>query len=122
MNRRRLLLIGFVAVLLGGFVSTFVYRTLQKHLAPEKESISVVVAAHDLAVGQKLQDQDLKFVRYPADYSDRRKLRTMTIMQDVLVMPASPEPQTSARRDPNVVTLLVSPENAQRLALAHQTG
>ena len=197
MNRRRLLFIGFVALLLGGFVSTFVYRALQKRVAPEKEGVYVVIAARDLAVGQKLQDQDLRLVKYPADYlpsdvlrsastvagqwvgaamvrgdfvtrnriseggsvvsliplgmraepvsvatptarfakpgyrvdvlvtgsdADGKKLQTMTLMQNILVMPASPQSEPSAFRDPNVVTLLVSPEDAQRLALANQTG
>ena len=38
MNRRRLVFIGFLALLLGAFVSTFVHRTLQEHLAPQSQT------------------------------------------------------------------------------------
>jgi pilus assembly protein CpaB len=67
MNRSRLLLIGFVALALGGFVSLVVYRTLQSRtsskIPPGEE---VVVAADDLQVGSKIEDKDLRLVRFPS--------------------------------------------------------
>jgi pilus assembly protein CpaB len=65
MNRNRLLIIGFVALALGAFVSFVVYRNLQSsrnsHNAPGEE---VLVAAGDLQVGSKIEDKDVRFVRF----------------------------------------------------------
>ena len=67
MNRTRLLLIGFVALALGAFVSFFVYRTLKAGTASNTPpGTDVVVAAGDLAVGVKVEEKDVKVVRYPA--------------------------------------------------------
>jgi len=67
MNRNRLLLIGFVALALGAFVSFVVYRNLQStgnsKAAPGEE---VIVAANDLQVGAKIDDKDIKLVRFPS--------------------------------------------------------
>jgi pilus assembly protein CpaB len=67
MNRNRLLLIGFVALALGAFVSLVVYRNLQSRAgskAPPGED--VVVAADDLQVGTKLEDKDVRLVHFPS--------------------------------------------------------
>ncbi len=67
MNRNRLLLIGFIALALGAFVSLVVYRTLQSKAgskAPPGEE--VVVAADDLQVGTKIEDKDVRLVRFPS--------------------------------------------------------
>jgi pilus assembly protein CpaB len=67
MNRNRLLLIGFVALILGAFVSFVVYRSLQSRTtskAPPGEE--VVVAAEDLQVGAKIEDKDIRLVRFPS--------------------------------------------------------
>ena len=67
MNRNRLLLIGFIALVLGAFVSLVVYRNLQagatSKAAPGEE---VVVAADDLQVGTKIEDKDIRLVRFPS--------------------------------------------------------
>jgi pilus assembly protein CpaB len=67
MNRNRLLLIGFIALALGAFVSFVVYRNLQSKAAskvvPGEE---VVVAAEDLQVGTKIEDKDVRLVRFPS--------------------------------------------------------
>jgi pilus assembly protein CpaB len=67
MNRNRLLLIGFVALALGAFVSFVVYRNLQSRTGskglPGEE---VVVAADDLQVGTKIEDKDVRLVRFPS--------------------------------------------------------
>jgi len=67
MNRNRLLLIGFIALALGAFVSLVVYRNLQSRTgskAPPGEEI--VVAADDLQVGTKIDDKDIRLVRFPS--------------------------------------------------------
>jgi pilus assembly protein CpaB len=67
MNRNRLLLIGFIALALGAFVSLVVYRNLQSRAgskaAPGEE---VVVAADDLQVGTKIEDKDVHLVHFPS--------------------------------------------------------
>src|SRR3984893_68335 len=67
MNRTRLLLIGFVALALGAIVSFTVYRTLQTRAgAGTPPGVDVVIAANDIAVGAKVEDRDVKVVRFPA--------------------------------------------------------
>ena len=68
MNRNRLLLIGFIALALGAFVSFVVYRNLQSRAgskAPPGEE--VVVAADDLQVGTKIEDKDIRLVHFPSN-------------------------------------------------------
>jgi pilus assembly protein CpaB len=66
MNRNRLLMIGVVALALGLFVSTAVYNNLKAKGQPANQSgVEVLVAAKDLAVGSKINSDDLKIVRIP---------------------------------------------------------
>src|SRR5260221_2671246 len=68
MNRSRLLLIGVRAFVLGGLESLLAYRALQKHAgATQGELQDVVVATTDLAVGARIQDSDVRIVRFPVD-------------------------------------------------------
>jgi len=65
MNRNRLLLIGFVALILGAFVSFIVYRSLQSRTTSKgPPGEEVVVAAEDLQVGTKIEDKDIRLVRF----------------------------------------------------------
>ncbi len=65
MNRNRLLLIGFIALALGAFVSFVVYRDLQSRTASKAPpGEEVLVAADDLQVGTKIDDKDIRFVRF----------------------------------------------------------
>jgi pilus assembly protein CpaB len=67
MNRNRLLLIGSMALALGAFVSLFVYRNLQSRAAVDnRPGVDVVVATGDLPVGSKIEDKDIKAVRFPS--------------------------------------------------------
>jgi pilus assembly protein CpaB len=67
MNRTRLLMIGFVALALGAFVSFVVYKNLQSRTAgPSEPGIDVAVAARDIEVGAKLADADILLVKIPA--------------------------------------------------------
>jgi pilus assembly protein CpaB len=67
MNRSRLLLIGVVALALGAFVSFTVYRNLQSRTGSNSvPGVDVVIAAGDIQVGAKIEDKDVKVVRFPA--------------------------------------------------------
>jgi len=67
MNRNRLLMIGFIALAIGAFVSSMVYKNLQSsHAQSSGPGENILVAAEDLAVGAKIEDKDLKFVHYPS--------------------------------------------------------
>jgi len=66
MNRNRLLLIGLVALALGGLVSYGVYQNLRaKNSSTIVAGVPVVVAADDIGVGEKLGMDDIKLVRFP---------------------------------------------------------
>ena len=68
MNRTRLLLIGIVAVALGGLLSFTVYRTLQARTAgPRQVGVDVVLAASDIQVGAKIEERDVKIVKLPPE-------------------------------------------------------
>lgn len=67
MNRNRLLMIGLVALALGAFVSLVVYRNLQSRItADNRPGVDIVVATGDLPVGSKIEEKDVKAVRFPA--------------------------------------------------------
>jgi len=68
MNRTRLLFIGLLALALGGLLSSFVYKTLQARTGqPQAPGVDVVVAANNLTVGARIEDRDLRLVRFPAE-------------------------------------------------------
>ena len=67
MNRTRLMIIGVLALGLGAFVSFTVYRTLQTRTASSSEAgVDVVVAASDIPIGAKIDNKDVKVVKFPA--------------------------------------------------------
>jgi pilus assembly protein CpaB len=67
MNRSRLLLIGIVALALGAFVSFAVYRNLQSRTGSNNApGVDVVIATGDIQVGAKIEDKDVKVVRFPS--------------------------------------------------------
>src|SRR6202167_6681617 len=67
MNRARLLMIGAVALALGVVVSLFVYKTLQGRGPTNTEpGADVIVAADDIQVGARIEEHDIRAVRYPA--------------------------------------------------------
>jgi len=66
MNRSRLLMIGGLALALGLLVSYTVYNRLRISAGSNSEpSVEVVVAANDLQVGAKLEEHDIRMVRFP---------------------------------------------------------
>jgi pilus assembly protein CpaB len=66
MNRSRLLMIGALALALGGLVSVTVYKNLLGRGPAAEPGIEVVVAADDIQVGARIEEHDIKLVRYPA--------------------------------------------------------
>jgi pilus assembly protein CpaB len=67
MNRTRLLMIGALALALGAFVSLFVYKNLQgRGTANAEPGVDVVVAANDIQVGARIEEHDVRLVKYPA--------------------------------------------------------
>lgn len=68
MDRKRLLMIGIVALAVAGFASYAVYRVLSISLSAASHNAAqpAVVAANDLSVGQRLEEKDLRLVKLPA--------------------------------------------------------
>ena len=69
MNRNRVVITILVAVILGLWVSWYVYRQLSRAAAMQHATVTtsqVVVAAAHLPPGAHLQDKDLKYIAWPA--------------------------------------------------------
>lgn len=67
MNRTRLLMIGALALALGAIVSLVVYKNLQgKSSSNNEPGVDVVVAASDIQVGARVEEHDVRAVKYPA--------------------------------------------------------
>jgi len=67
MNRTRLLMIGALALALGAFVSLLVYKNLQgKGSSGVEAGTDVVVAADDIQVGARIEEHDVRIVKYPS--------------------------------------------------------
>jgi pilus assembly protein CpaB len=66
MNRNRLLMIGFLALVMGAGVSFLVYRNLQGGRAKAAPGEEILVAAEDLQVGTKIEDKHVRFARFPS--------------------------------------------------------
>lgn len=67
MNRTRLLMIGVLALALGALVSVSVYRNLLgRGPANVEPGVDVVVAADDVQVGARIEEHDVRLVKYPA--------------------------------------------------------
>lgn len=67
MNRNRLILIGLVAVVLAAVVSLLIYRLLHTATSAQQgiRTTNIVVAANDLTIGAKLEEKDLRLVKFP---------------------------------------------------------
>jgi pilus assembly protein CpaB len=66
MNRSRLLMIGVVALALGGFVSLLVYKNLQSRSTGVVAGTDVMVAANDIQVGARIEERDVRIAKFPA--------------------------------------------------------
>jgi pilus assembly protein CpaB len=78
MNHRRLLFIGVLALVFGGVSSLLVYKQLLAKVAPARAEVDVIVAANDIQVGAKIEDRDLKTVKYPPDDLPTHAFHTKT--------------------------------------------
>src|SRR3979411_96289 len=66
MNRTRLMMIGALALVLGAFVSLFVFKNLQAKAGQNSVAgVDVVVAANDIQVGAKVEEHDVRLVKFP---------------------------------------------------------
>jgi pilus assembly protein CpaB len=65
MNRSRLLMIGVVALALGGFVSLIVYKNLQSRNTGTVVGVDVIVAADDIQVGARIEEHDVRIEQVP---------------------------------------------------------
>jgi pilus assembly protein CpaB len=114
MNRTRLLMIGAVALALGIVVSLFVYKTLQTRGSLNSEpGAEVVVAADDIQVGARVQEHDLRIVKYPVSalpagtYSGRSKVLgrgvILPIARGEFILPSKLAPENAGSGLPSLI-------------------
>jgi pilus assembly protein CpaB len=91
MNRNRLLMIGVVALALGLFVSSAVYSNLKGKGQPlATAGVEVVAASKDLAVGDKIHNDDVKMVRIPEAALPATAIRQKSeVLERGVVVPVS---------------------------------
>lgn len=66
MNRSRMLIFSFFALVLSGLVAYFAYRVLSNRLSPPTEdTVQIVVAAEKLSLGNRLTDKQLRVANWP---------------------------------------------------------
>jgi pilus assembly protein CpaB len=67
MNRTRFLMIAVLALALGLFASVYVYRNVQKSAGGNVPMTQAIVAANDLQVGARVDQNDIKIIQVPAE-------------------------------------------------------
>ena len=114
MNRARLLMIGAVALALGVVVALFVYKTLQGRGATNTEpGADVIVAADDIQVGARIEEYDIRGVRYPASalpagtFSTRGKVMgrgvILPISRGEFILPSKLAPENAGAGLPSLI-------------------
>jgi pilus assembly protein CpaB len=114
MNRTRLLMIGAVALALGFFVSLFVYKNLQGRGSSSSEpGADVIVAADDIQVGARIEEHDVRIVKYPASalpggtYSARSKVMgrgvILPIAKGEFILPSKLAPENAGSGLPSLI-------------------
>ena len=114
MNRTRLLMIGVVALALGAFVSLFVYKNLQgKSSSSGEPGVDVLVAADDIQVGARIEEHDVRTVKYPASslpagtYSTRSKVMgrgvILPISKGEFILPSKLAPENAGSGLPSLI-------------------
>src|SRR6202050_987684 len=114
MNRARLLMIGAVALALGVVVALFVYKTLQGRGATNTEpGADVIVAADDIQVGARIEEHDIRGVRYPASalpagtFSTRGKVMgrgvILPISRGEFILPSKLAPENAGAGLPSLI-------------------
>src|SRR5437868_7030831 len=127
MNRTRLVFIGILALAVGAFASAVAYRTLQSHNSDAQvSSEEVVVAANDSSVAGFVAPGTRVDVFMTGNPAGSNEPQTVMVLKNVAVLAngqkldrnlLSGEAQTAP-----VITLLVSPDDAAKLALATNQG
>jgi pilus assembly protein CpaB len=114
MNRTRLLMIGVVALALGAFVSLFVYKNLQGRGSSSNEpGADVIVAADDIQVGARVEEHDVRTVKYPASalpagtFSARAKVLgrgvILPISRGEFILPSKLAPENAGSGLPSLI-------------------
>src|ERR1022692_3752725 len=114
MNRTRLLMIGAVALALGAFVSLIVYKNLQGRGSSSSEpGADVIVAADDIQVGARIEEHDVRTVKYPASslpagtYSARSKVMgrgvIIPIARGEFILPSKLAPENAGAGLPSLI-------------------
>jgi pilus assembly protein CpaB len=114
MNRTRLLMIGAVALALGAFVSLFVYKNLQGRGSSNTEpGADVIVAADDIQVGARIEEHDVRSVKYPPSslpagtYSARSKVMgrgvILPIAKGEFILPSKLAPENAGSGLPSLI-------------------
>src|SRR5579859_3997371 len=90
MNRTRLLMIGVLALALGLFTSTYVYKTLQAKTGSAEAGVDVMVAANDLQVGSRVEEHDLRIIKIPgSDLPPGAPRRRADVLGHGVILPIS---------------------------------
>lgn len=114
MNRTRLLMIGAIALALGAFVSLAVYKNLQgKGSSSNEPGADVIVAADDIQVGARIEEHDVRTVKYPAaslpagTYSARSKVLgrgvILPISKGEFILPSKLAPENAGSGLPSLI-------------------
>ena len=113
MNRTRLLMIGSIALALGIVVALFVYKTLQTKGSSNEPGADVVVANDDIQVGARVQDHDVRVVKYPVTalpagtYSARSKVLgrgvILPIARGEFILPSKLAPENAGSGLPSLI-------------------
>lgn len=65
MNRNRMLVLGFFALMLSILVTYFVYRAVQSRLQPPEPMAQLVVATQKLSLGMRLTEESVRLASWP---------------------------------------------------------
>ncbi|HXG92284.1 MAG TPA: Flp pilus assembly protein CpaB [Blastocatellia bacterium] len=67
MNRNRMLMFAFLAIVLSGLVAYLAYRTLRGRLGVSGDTLKIVVAADKLPLGTRITEQQLRLAPWSSD-------------------------------------------------------
>jgi pilus assembly protein CpaB len=113
MNRKRLLMIGVLALALGAFVSALVYKNMQSRGPSAESGVDVVVAANDIQVGSKVEEHDVHLVKFPptslpaGSYTKRSQVLgrgvVVPIAKGEFVLPSKLAPENAGSGLPSLI-------------------
>jgi len=113
MNRSRLLMIGVVALALGGFTSLLVLKNLRGSGGTVEAGTEVVVAATDIQVGARVGENDIRLAKYPSTdlpqgyYSKRSQVLgrgvVVPISKGEFILPTKLAPENAGAGLPSLI-------------------